>query len=144
MQKIFRVLKTDGRLGLNCRDADHSPETVQFVRRAATEAGVEVDRALDALGLSDHQLETLVTGAGFVTYEAELRTFVNFYPDVDALLASRASSGFGNFLVNVSEVGRARIRDALDRLLEPKRLAGEGVRLEIYLTFAMARKPIVD
>jgi hypothetical protein len=109
-----------------------------------TEAGIEVDRALDALGPSGHQLETLVTGAGFVTYEAELRTFVNFYSDVDALLASRASSGFGNFLVNVSEIGRARIRTALDRLLEPKRFPGEGIRLEIYLTFATARKPIVD
>ena len=141
LAEIFRVLKTDGRLGLNCRDADHPPDTVHFVRCAVTEAGVEVDRALDDLGLSDHQLKTLVTGAGFVGYEAELRTFVNFFSDVDALLALRASSGFGNFLVNVSEVGRARIRDALDRVLEPKRVAGEGVRLEIYLTFATARKP---
>jgi arsenite methyltransferase len=144
LAEIFRVLRTDGRLGLNCQDAEHPPETFLFVRRAVTEAGVEVDGAVDDLGLFGHQLETLVTDAGFVAYEAELRTFVNFYPDVDALLASRASSGFGNFLVNVSEVGRARIRDALDRLLEPRRLAGEGVRLEIYLVFATARKPIVD
>jgi SAM-dependent methyltransferase len=144
LAEIFRVLKTDGRLGLNCRDADHPPETVHFIRRAATEAGVEVDRALDDLGLPGNQLESLVTDAGFVGYAAELRTFVNFFPDVDALLALRASSGFGNFLVNVSEVGRARIRDALDRLLESKRLAGEDVRLEIYLRFATARKPPVD
>jgi SAM-dependent methyltransferase len=144
LAEIVRVLKTDGRLGLNCRDADHPPETVHFVQHAATEAGVEVDRALDDLGLSGHQLETLVTGAGFVGYGAELRTFVNFFQDVDALLALRASSGFGNFLVNVSEVGRARIRGALGRLLEPKRLAGEDVRLEIYLTFATARKPHVE
>ena len=141
LAEVFRVLKTDGRLGLNCQDAEHPHEIFHFVRRAVTEAGVEVDR-LDDLGLSGHRLETLVTGAGFVAYEAELRTFVNFFPDVDALLAQRASSGFGNFLVNVSEV--IRIRDALDRLLEPKRLAGEGVRLEIYLTFATARKPAVE
>jgi SAM-dependent methyltransferase len=144
LAEIFRVLKTGGRLGLNCQDAEHPHEIFHFVRRAVTEAEVEVDRALDDLGLSGHRLETLVTGSGFVAYEAKLRTFVNFYPDVDALLASRASSCFGNFLVNVSEVGRARIRDALDRLLEPKRVAGEGVRLEIYLTFATARKPTVD
>jgi SAM-dependent methyltransferase len=144
LAEIFRILKTDGRLGLNCRDADHPPETVHLVRRAATEAGVEVDRALDDLGLSGHQLETLVTGAGFVEYATELRTFWNFFSDVDALLALRASSGFGNFLVNVSEVGRARIRDALDRLLESKRLAEGDVRLEIYLRFATARKPQVD
>jgi hypothetical protein len=85
-----------------------------------------------------------VTSGGFVAYEGQLRTFVNFYPDVDALLASFSSSAFGNFLVNVSEVGRARIRDALDRLLEPKRLAGKGIRLERYLAFATARKPKVD
>jgi SAM-dependent methyltransferase len=141
LAEIFRVLKAGGRLGLNCQDAEHPPETFHFVQRAVTEAGVEVDGAVDDLGLSGHQLETLVTGAGFVAYEAQLRTFVHFYPDVDALLTSRASSGFGNFLVNVSEVSRARIRDALDRLLEPRRLAGEGVRLEIYLTFVTAGKP---
>jgi hypothetical protein len=94
-----------------------------------------------ALGLSNHELEALVTATGFVAYKVELRTCVSFYRDADALLASLSSSGFGNFLVNVPEVGRARIRDALHRLLEPKRLASEGIRLERYVAFATARKP---
>jgi hypothetical protein len=51
------------------------------------------------------------------------------------------SGSFGNLLVNLSEGSRTLIRDALDRLLEQKRLAGAGIRLERYLIFAMARKP---
>ena len=143
--EIFRVLKADGRLGLNCADADHPHEAYHFMRCAVTEAGVELDHLIrrPAVG-PGHELEAIVTSGGFVAYEGQLRTFVNFYPDVDALLASFSSSSFGNFLVNVSEVGRARICDAFDRLLEPKRLAGKGIRLERYLAFATARKPKVD
>lgn len=142
LAEILRVLKADGRLGFSCQDADHPHEALHFLQCAVTEAGVESD--LYAPGLSSPELEALVTRAGFVGYKHELRTFVSFYPDADALLASISSSSFGNFLVNVSEGGRARLRDALDRLLEPRRIAREGIRLERYVAFAMARRPIKD
>lgn len=143
LAESFRVLKAGGRLGLTCQDVAHPHESLQFMRRALTEAGLELDEAFGniAVGLSGKDLQALVTGAGFVAYEAWSRTFSNFYQDVDALLASLNSGSFGNLLVNVSEGSRTHVRDALDRLLEPKRLAGEGVRLERYLMFATARKP---
>ena len=146
LAEIFRVLKADGRLGLNCQDTDHPHEASLLMRGAITEAGMGRDHLLDhyKLGLSSHELEAFVTEAGFVAYEGKLQTFVSFYRDADALLASSTSSSFGNFLANVSGVGRIRIRDALDRLLEPKRLGEQGIRLERYLAFATARKPKVD
>jgi arsenite methyltransferase len=142
LDEIFRVLKADGRLGLTCQDADHPHEALHFLQCAMTEDGVE--RALYAPGLSGHELEALVTGAGFVGYKRELRTFVSFYRDADALLGSISSSSFGNSLVNVSRAGRARIRDALDRLLEPRRMAHKGIRLKRYVAFATGRKPVDD
>ena len=142
LSEIFRVLKADGRLGLTCQDAAHPNEWLQFMRRAFTEVGLELDKAWNiAFGLSSKDLEALVTGAGFVAYQGESRTFINFYQDVDALLVSLNSGSFGNILVNVYGGSRTHLRDALDRLLKPKRLADEGIRLERYLIFATARKP---
>jgi hypothetical protein len=143
LAEIFRVLKADGRLGLNCQDLAHPHESFQFMRRALTEAGLELDKVFGniAAGLSSKDLKALVTGAGFVAYEGESRTFVDLYRDADALLTSLNSGSFGNLLVNVSEGSRIQVCDALDRLLKPKRLDGEGIRLERYLIFATARKP---
>jgi ubiquinone/menaquinone biosynthesis C-methylase UbiE len=137
--EIFRVLKPGGRLGLNCQDTNHPHEAFHFIRRAMTEIGVKYGDHLPSV--SSRELEALVTGAGFVAYQGELRRFVNSYRDADALLAWYSSSGFGNFLANVSEARRNRVRDALDRLLEPKRDTDEDIRLKRFLLFATARKP---
>jgi SAM-dependent methyltransferase len=139
LSEIFRVLKAGGRVGLNCQDTDHPHEAYHFLRCAMTESGMRLDGHVP--GLSGHELEALVTAAGFVAYTTQLRTCASFYRDADALLASISSSAFGNFLVNVSEAGRGRIRDALDQVLEPKRVGPEGIRLERYVRFMTARKP---
>jgi arsenite methyltransferase len=146
LAEIFRVLRAGGRLGLNCQDAARPHELRLLIRQAVVEAGVELDHhiAQASLGLASNELEAMVVAAGFVPYSSELRTFVEVFSDVDALITWASSSSFGNFLVNVSEVGRARIRDALDRLLESKRLADKGIRLERYLAFATAWKPKTD
>jgi arsenite methyltransferase len=104
LAEIFRVLKADGRLGLNCQDVARPHEAFQFMRRAFSEAGLDLDKTFGniAVGLSGKDLEVLVTGAGFVAYEGESRTFINFYQDADALLESLNSGTFGNLLVNVS------------------------------------------
>jgi arsenite methyltransferase len=141
LAEIFRILKADGRLGLTSQDVAHPHEAFQFVRRAMTEAGLEFDKTFGNIGLSGKELEALLTGAGFVSYEGCSRTFINFFQGADDLLTSLNSGSFGNLLVKASEGSRARICDALDRLLEPKRVADEGIRLERYLIFATARKP---
>jgi arsenite methyltransferase len=143
--EIFRVLTPDGRLGLTCPDPAHPYEAFRFIRRAFTEAGAKYNRLMARPDLlTYYELESLVTGAGFVSYESELRAFVNVYPDVDTLVAETETASFGNFLnsyLNSSEVFRARVRDALSRLLEPKRLEDQRIRLKRYLILATARKP---
>jgi SAM-dependent methyltransferase len=142
--EIFRVLRAGGRLGLTCQDAARPHELRLLIQQALVEVGVAFDRDIVAqasLGLASSELEAMVAAAGFVACSSELRTFVEVFSDVDALITWASSSSFGNFLVNVSEVDRARVRDALDRLLGSKRLANGGIRLERYLTFATARKP---
>ncbi len=85
----------------------------------------------------------MVVAAGFVAYSSELRTFVDHFSDVDALITWMSSSSFGNFFVDIHTANRAAVRDALARLLAPKRTP-EGIRLERYFTFATAQKPKAD
>lgn len=143
--EIFRVLTPGGRLGLICPDPTLPYEAFRFIRRAFAEAGAKHNRLISRLDLlTDYELERLVTGAGFVSYESELRTFLNVYPDVDTLLAETETASFGNFLnsyLRSSESFRVRVRDSLSRLLEPKRLGDQRIRLKRYLILATARKP---
>ena len=140
--EIFRVLTPEGRLGLSCPDATRPHEAFQFIRRAFNEVGAKRNRPIARLDhLTEYELERLVTGAGFEGYKSELRTFVNTYPDVATLLVSIESAFFGNFLADSSEFFRARLQEALDRLLEVKRLDDQTIQLERYLIFATARKP---
>jgi ubiquinone/menaquinone biosynthesis C-methylase UbiE len=149
LAEVLRVLKAGGRLGLNCNDAARPHELRLFTRRALVEAGVELDHHVvqPSLGLANEvaseELEAMVVAAGFVAYSSELRTFVDHFSDVDALITWVSSSSFGNFFADVSATNRAAVRDTLARLLAPKRTP-EGIRLERYFTFAMARKPKTD
>ena len=142
LAEISRVLKPSGRVGLNCHDAARPNESRLLVRRALVEAGIEVDHRVvhPSLGLSSGALRALLTGAGFVSCAIDVRTLVDVFQDVDALIAWSSSSSFGNFLVGVSATDRAAVRNALARILEPK-VNPQGIRLERYLLFATARKP---
>jgi arsenite methyltransferase len=145
LAEIFRVLTPGGRLGLTCADPTRPYEGFRFIRRAFMEAGAEHNRLTAHRDLlTDYKLGRLVTDAGFVSYKSELKTFVNVYPNVDALLAETESAFFGNFLnsyLNSSEVFRARVQNALSRLLETKRRDDQRIGLKRYLIFATARKP---
>jgi ubiquinone/menaquinone biosynthesis C-methylase UbiE len=142
LAEILRVLKAGGRLGFNCHDTARPSELRPLAQRALVEAGVELDRHKPR-GLASDELEAMVVAAGFTAYSSELRTFVDFFSDVDALITWASSSSFGTFFVGVTAVNRAAVRGALGRLLEPKHTP-EGIQLERYLTFATARKPSAD
>jgi SAM-dependent methyltransferase len=143
VSEIFRVLRPDGRVGLNCQVPDRPHEARLLIRSALAAAGIDLDPhlAYPSLGISGDELKEHLIAAGFVCYEGALRTLVDVFPDADALFAWSRSSTFGNFLADLSPGDQARVRDAFGGLLEPKYLSPEGICLKRHLTFATARKP---
>jgi ubiquinone/menaquinone biosynthesis C-methylase UbiE len=141
LSEILRVLKQGGRVGLNSQDASRPNESRLFLRDALLKAEVQAEYEVvhPSLGISVTELEALLETIGFVSPAIEARTLVDVFADVDALIAWSSSSSFGNFLVGISASDRAAIRDALARKLECK-ASPQGIRLERYLIFAIARK----
>ena len=143
LHEIFRVLRPDGRVGINCHDPGRPHEVRLLVRNAMIAAQVELapERGYPSLGISEAELTEQISAAGFTGTLSEQRTFVDTFPDVEAVIGWATSSTFGNFLNGISRADRDRIVEMFGRLLEVKR-GPDGIRLERYLTFATARKPV--
>jgi arsenite methyltransferase len=142
LREIFRVLKGGGRIGLNTQDPSRVHESRVLIQSALVDAGFEGRRngTHPVFGSDDVALEALFVAAGFNGYRSELHAFVDFHDSVDSLIKWSASSSFGNFLTDFSELERAQVRNALARLIEAKRTPN-GIKLERYLRFATAIKP---
>lgn len=142
LAEIYRVLKPGGRAGINSQDSS-KPHQVRVLIGQATEATVGMGYA-DAdptIGIDAATLGKLMGDAGFVEYDGRLHTFEDFLTGVPAIMEWMTSSSFGNFMANVTPEGRAAMEARLQALLEPTRTP-QGYKLDRYLVFATARKPL--
>ncbi|MDB5655593.1 MAG: putative methyltransferase [Tardiphaga sp.] len=143
LREIFRVLKKGGRIGLNTQDPAKPHQSRTFVRAALVRAGLDGRASAHPnLGIDGTALATLFIEAGFTGYHGELHTLVDYHLDVERLLRWSASSAFGNFLSEFSEMERDRVRETLAEMIEVNRTP-EGIRLERYLHFATADKSTI-
>jgi SAM-dependent methyltransferase len=142
-REILRVLKPGGRLGLNVQDPSRPHESRVLLREAIVQAGL-ADRHHESnpvLGATNEQLKELFAAAGFIDYRSDLRSLVDIHADANSLLKWSEASAFGNFLDGFSKSESDQVRATFARLVEAKRTP-EGLRLNRYLRFAFARKPL--
>jgi arsenite methyltransferase len=141
VSEFLRVLKPGGRLGLNSADPETQHQSAVIVREILEQEGLASPESASSNHPSTRaELKTLLENAGFKRIEVEQRTFVDFHKGAEELLAHSRSSSFGNSLRDLGAEGYAQLRDHLARRLEEFR-APEGIRLERYLNFALAKKP---
>ncbi|MHA7685596.1 class I SAM-dependent methyltransferase [Cupriavidus sp. PET2-C1] len=146
LAEIFRVLRPGGRLGLNSGDADNPHQSGALLRAATEAAGIDPARRPHGRNLgavSNTQLRALVEAAGFAGYDGATRTIIDLVPDAANLVEWSRSSSFGNTLAAFDDVELAHVLAALGEQLERYRTA-EGIRLERYLIFATAHKPLAS
>jgi len=143
LREIFRVLKPGGRFAVNSADAERAHQSAQLVREAVLEEGLTDAAAASGFGtnyrVSAAALARLLEGAGFSAVSVRGHTFVDDVRDVDDLFAWSSSSSFGNFLSDLDNAQRARVRKRLSHKLDGLRTK-EGIKLERHLVFASGEK----
>jgi len=141
LAEFLRVLKPGGRLGLNSADPETRHQSWLIVREILEKEGLSGSETTYRNHPSTRaELRTLLEVAGFQRIEVEQRTFVDFHKGAEELLAHSRSSSFGNSLRELGAEGYTQLRDHLVRRLVEFRTP-EGIRLERYLNFALAKKP---
>ena len=144
LSELKRVLKPGGRVAINSADGERPHQSATLVREAVIEEGLGHVHAASGFGtnfrVSGGELGQLLGAAGFADVRVEPHTFVDTLSGVDDLIAWSTSSSFGNFLSDLDQEQRARVRARLERKLDALRTP-QGIQLERHLVFASAKRP---
>lgn len=143
LREALRVLAPGGRIGIStaASDAPHDFEVVlKQVFSSSDLSDVEDVPSGTTHKVSSGALREQLQTAGFVDVQLEMRSFVDYFEDTEAVVAFNTASSFGNFLSKLTHEQRALTHSLLERELEKRRDA-QGIRLQRHLSFALAKRP---
>ena len=116
----------------------------QFNFNVATylQADLEAEGAQVVMTRPDNSgIGPCVTTRAAILNDAHADVAVDIHADANSLLKWSEASAFGNFLDGFSKSESDQVRATFARLVEAKR-SPEGLKLNRYLRFAFARKPL--
>ncbi|RYZ10081.1 MAG: methyltransferase domain-containing protein [Myxococcales bacterium] len=147
LSEAWRVLKPGGKLGFTTA-AKEKPHDVERLRVLALEQTGLSERAQVSSGIphrvSADEVRALFAAGGFQAKQVLIRTIVDYQQSAEDVHRASLSSSFGNsHLAGLSSDERERVHRVFDAELEKRRDA-QGIRLERYLIFAVAEKPVVS
>lgn len=141
LHDLARLLKPGGRLGLSTGIADRPHQ--QAVILAPLLAGARGDAAgwlSPPHAVRREVLSRQLEESGWSRISIDEQTFVDHFPDLEAIIEWNRSSFFGNFLQGISPVRNpdlwAAIEHSFERFRQP-----EGIRLERHLLLVKATRP---
>jgi arsenite methyltransferase len=142
LREAHRVLKPGGKIGIStaAKENPHDFEGVLLKAKSRIEGADALDAPSGApYKVSANELRSLFVEAGFETVTSQIRTFTDHFVAPDDVFEFNLASSFGNFLAQIAEPVRDRLRAAIRAELELRR-DGTGIRLQRHLIFAVGRR----
>jgi SAM-dependent methyltransferase len=137
---LARLLKPGGRLGISTGIADRPHQQALLLAPLLAASGGGPEGLLSPPHRADaSRLLNQLSAAGFGDIRLNVKTFVDHFADLAALLEWNSSSFFGNFLADVTPQRTPELWSQAERTLEAYRTS-QGIRLERYLYLVTAVK----
>jgi arsenite methyltransferase len=143
LREAYRALRHGGNVGITTVDKSQhfamKKAMEDIFSKYSTTDDIKPDD-FDKMILDKNELNDMLKSAGFRDITIDIKDETLYFSSTEMFLQFIEASSFGNFLRNVPDKLRARVRGDIGKELEKLR-TGEGITLPSNVMYAIAKKP---